>query len=524
MMNNNPNVTVIPARYHAARQEKNEDKPKLRVAAYCRVSTDSEEQATSYEAQIEHYTKYIKKNPEWELAGIFADEGLSGTDTRKRGEFNRMIEECMAGKINMVITKSISRFARNTLDCLKYIRQLKDRNIPVLFEKENINTMDSKGEVLLTIMASLAQQESQSLSQNVKLGLQYRYQQGLVQVNHNRFLGYTKNGEGRLVIEPEEAEVVKRIYREYLEGASLAQIGKSLEADSIMTAAGKAKWRPETLKKILQNEKYIGDALLQKTYTVDFLSKKRVKNNGIVPQYYVENSHEPIIPRDLYMQVQEEMVRRANLHSGAKRKKRVYSSKYALSSIVYCPKCGEIYRRIAWNNRGKHSVVWRCCTRVEHGPDQCDAPTIQESDLQAAVVKAINLTLGNRSAMMTGLQKNIETIILQEDENSVEGITAKLKEKQKELLKLANAKKDYNSVADEIDRLRELKQKALTESAEREGLKKRIAEMEEFLNNQTVEVLEYDEQLVRRLIERVTVYEEKFEVEFKSGMTVDVER
>ena len=275
---------------------------------------------------------------------------------------------------------------------------------------------------------------------------------------------------------------------------------------------------------MLQNEKYIGDALLQKTYTVDFLNKKRVQNNGIVPQYYVENSHEPIIPRDLYMQVQEEMARRANLHSGAKRKKRVYSSKYALSSIVYCPKCGEIYRRIAWNNRGKHSVVWRCCTRVEHGPDQCDAPTIQESDLQAAVVKAINLTLGNRSAMLTVLQKNIETVILQEDENSAEGITAKLKEKQKELLRLVNAKKDYNSVADEIDRLRELKQKALTESAERDGLKKRIAEMKNFLNNQTVEVLEYDEQLVRRLIERVTVYEETFEVEFKSGMTVDVER
>lgn len=359
VINKNANVTVIPARYHAAKQERDEDKPKLRVAAYCRVSTDSEEQATSYEAQIEHYTEYIQKNPEWELAGIFADEGLSGTDTRKRREFNRMIEECMAGKINMVITKSISRFARNTLDCLKYIRQLKDRNIPVFFEKENINTMDSKGEVLLTIMASLAQQESQSLSQNVKLGLQYRYQQGLVQVNHNRFLGYTKDEEGQLIIEPEEAEVVKRIYREYLEGASLAQIGKSLEADGILTAAGKSKWRSETLKKILQNEKYIGDALLQKTYTVDFLSKKRVKNNGIVPQYYVENSHEPIIPRDLYMQVQEEMVRRTNLHSGAKRKKRVYSSKYALSSIVYCSKCGDIYRRIAWNNRGKHSTVWR---------------------------------------------------------------------------------------------------------------------------------------------------------------------
>ena len=315
------------------------------------VSTDSEEQASSYEVQVEHYTQFIEKNPEWELAGIFADDGISGTNTKKREEFNRMIEACMAGHIDMIITKSISRFARNTLDCLKYIRKLKEKNIPVFFEKENINTMDSKGEVLLTIMASLSQQESQSLSQNIKLGLQYRYQNGEVQVNHNRFLGYTKDEDGHLIIEPTEAEVVKRIYREYLEGSSLLQIGRGLEADGILTAAGKAKWRPETLRKILQNEKYIGDALLQKTYTVDFLNKKRVQNNGIVLQYYVENSHPPIIPRDLYMQVQEEMVRRANLHSGEKRKKRVYSSKYALSSIVYCPKCGDKIGRASCRER-----------------------------------------------------------------------------------------------------------------------------------------------------------------------------
>ena len=263
---------------------------------------------------------------------------------------------------------------------------------------------------------------------------------------------------------------------------------------------------------------------MQKTYTVDFLNKKRVQNKGIVPQYYVENSHEPIIPRDLYMQVQEEMIRRANLHSGANRKKRVYSSKYALSSIVYCSKCGEIYRRIAWNNRGKHSTVWRCCTRVEHGQTACDAPTIQESDLQAAVVQAINLALGNRESMMATLQENVETVIRQEDETSSEGIEAKLLELQKELLKLANSKKDYNSVADEIDRLRELKQNALVESAEREGLKQRIKEMREFLEQQSTEITEYDELLVRRLIERVTVYDERFEVKFKSGAKVNVER
>ena len=288
------NVMLIPARRqvgnNARKQE--EEKPKLRVAAYCRVSTDSDEQATSYEAQVEHYTEYIQKNPDWEFAGIYADDGISGTNTKKREEFNHMIDDCKAGNIDMIITKSISRFARNTLDCLKYIRQLKDMNIPVLFEKESINTMDAKGEVLITIMASLAQQESQSLSQNVKLGLQYRYQQGKVQINHKRFLGYTKDADGNLIIDPEQAEIVKRIYREYLEGLSMDKIAAGLEHDGILTGAGGKRWHTSTINKILRNEKYIGDALLQKTYTTDFLNKTRVKNNGLVPQYYVEGNHE----------------------------------------------------------------------------------------------------------------------------------------------------------------------------------------------------------------------------------------
>lgn len=518
------NITVIPARKRVGNTVNKEVKPKLKVAAYCRVSTDSDEQATSYEAQMEHYTNFIQKNDEWEFAGIFADDGISGTNTKKREEFNRMIEECMAGHIDMVITKSISRFARNTLDCLKYIRQLKEKNIPVFFEKENINTMDSKGEVLLTIMASLAQQESESLSKNVKMGLQFRYQNGEVQVNHNRFMGYTKDENGHLIIEPSEAEIVKRIYLEYLQGASLKQIGEGLEADGILTAAGKAKWRPETIKKILRNEKYIGDALLQKTYTVDVLTKKRVQNNGIVPQYYVENDHEPIIPRDLYMQVQEEMLRRANLHSGEKRKKRVYSSKYALSSIVYCSKCGDIYRRIAWNNRGKHSIVWRCVSRVEHGPSCCDAPTVKETELQNAVVMAINKALGGKDDMLAALEENIAMVFALEDEGSIESINARLEELQQELLKRANAKQDYNDLADEIDRLREMKQNAMVENAGREGLKQRIAEMKQFLAEQTERIEEYDESLVRRMVERITVYEDKFTVEFKSGTSVDVDR
>lgn len=337
-------ITVIPAKRRVGNTVSVEGKPKLKVAAYCRVSTDSEEQATSYEKQVEHYTDYIIKNPEWELAGIFADDGISGTNTKKREEFNRMIDECMAGHIDMIITKSIRRFARNTLDCLKYIRQLKEKNISVFFEKENINTMDTKGEVLLIIMASLVQQESESLSKNVKMGLQFRYQNGEVQVNHNRFLGYTKDENGHLIIELEGAMLVRRIYREYLEGKSPKNIADGLPAEGYLTAAGKSKWRPDGKRLIFTNEKYMGDALLQKTYTVDVLTKKRVNNNGIVPQYYVENNHGAIIPRELFMQVQEELQRRANLRTGNanSKKKRVYSSKYALSTIVFCGKCGDL--------------------------------------------------------------------------------------------------------------------------------------------------------------------------------------
>ncbi|MGI6716802.1 MAG: recombinase family protein [Eubacteriales bacterium] len=521
-MGNLKNITVIPARARIGNTVKADDTPKLRVAAYCRVSTDSEEQATSYEAQVEHYTNYIKGNPEWELAGIYADDGITGTNTKKRDEFNRMIDDCMEGKIDMVITKSISRFARNTLDCLKYIRQLKDKNIPVFFEKENINSMDSKGEIMLTIMASLAQQESQSLSQNVKLGFQFRYQQGEVQVNHNRFLGYTKDENKRLVIVPEEAEVVKRIYREYLDGASLLQIARGLEADGILTAANKRKWRPETLKKILQNEKYIGDALLQKTYTVDFLSKKRVVNNGIVPQYYVENSHEPIIPREIFMQVQEEMVRRANLQAGKSGKRRIYSSKYALSSIVYCGECGDIYRRVHWNNRGYKSIVWRCVSRLEEKGSDCTSPTINEETLQTAVVKAINEVLASKNTFLSILQDNIATVLNKENDKATDEIDRKLDELQNELLRLANSKADYNEVADEIYRLRELKQNALVENAEREGKRQRIAEMTDFLSQQSCELQEYDEQLVRRLIERITVFDDKMTIEVKSSVKINL--
>ncbi len=498
---------------------------KVMVAAYCRVSTDSEEQETSYEAQVTHYTEYIQKNPEWELAGIFADDGISGTNTKKRDEFNRMIDECMAGNIDMIITKSISRFARNTLDCLQYIRQLKDKNIPVYFEKESINTLDAKGEVLLTIMASLAQQESQSMSENIKLGLQYRFQQGKVHINHNRFLGYTKDADGHLIIDPEQAEIVKRIYREYLEGSSMGKIAAGLMADGILTGAGKEKWHTSTINKILRNEKYMGDALLQKTYTTDFLTKKRIKNNGIVPQYYVEGDHEAIIPKDLFMQVQAELVRRRVVHTSPSGKKRSFSCNHCFAQIVFCGDCGELYRRVHWNNHGCKSIVWRCISRLEitHAEVPCENRTVNELLLQEVTVKAINRILTERGTFLKQLQANIAKAVVSADTLSPNGIQARLEELQKELIKKATNKQDYDAIADEIFRLREQKEQSAVDSHNREESMNRIKELQDFIAKQKTDITEFDEALVKKLIEKITVYADHFTVEFKSGITIDIE-
>jgi site-specific DNA recombinase len=518
------NITIIPARRTMGNNVKQAEKPKLRVAAYCRVSTDTEEQETSYETQVSHYTEYINSHLDWQLAGIFADDGISGTNTKKREQFNKMIDECIAGNIDMVITKSISRFARNTLDCLKYIRQLKEKNIAVWFEKENINTMDAKGEVLITIMASLAQQESQSLSQNVKLGIQYRYQQGKVQVNHNRFLGYTKDENGNLVIDPEQAEVVRRIYREYLEGYSMKSIALHLEQDGILTGAGNTKWYDSTINKILRNEKYMGDALLQKTVTTDFLTKKRVKNNGVLPQYYVEDDHEAIIPKELFMQVQEELVRRRNVHRSPSGKKRVYSGNNCFSQIIVCGECGELYRRVHWNNHGCKSIVWRCISRLEPtaADMNCTNRTVNDTVLEEVTVKALNQILSSRKVFLKQLQENIARAVVTTDTLSPDGIQARLEELQKDLVKAVGDQKNYDALTDEILRLQQMKKDSEVDDHRRTETMNRIKELQDFIAGQDTAITEFDEADVRKLIQKITVYEDRFTVEFKSGISVDI--
>ena len=514
------NISIIPAKPAYDRSIRPQMRT-LRVATYCRVSTLMEQQESSYEAQVQYYTEKIKSNPNWKLAGIYADDGKSATSTRKRADFQSMIDDCMAGKIDMVITKSISRFARNTVDSLTNIRKLKEKNIAVFFEKEGINTLEGSGELLITILSSQAQEESRNISENCHWGIVRRFEVGQVIVNHNKFLGYTKDKDGNLVVVPEEAELVRRIYRLFLEGNSSYRIKRILESEGIRTVTGNTVWQATVIDKMLTNEKYMGDALLQKTYTVDFLNKKRVKNDGIAPQYYVENNHEAIIPKEIFMRVGEEMYRRANMVSG-KGKRRIYSSKYALSSIVYCSKCGDIYRRIAWNNRGKKYTVWRCCTRVTHGPDACHARTIKEEDLQEAVVEAINKLISESNELKEIIKENIEKAITGDGSSGIEEIDKEMLKVQEELLKVANAKKDYTDLAGRVEELRNEKEKILLDLAEEKNEQSRLKELEEFLDNQELEIESYDEDLVRKLVDKVVVYDEELKIVLKSGVEVNV--
>ena len=470
---------------------------------------------------ITQSTSRASRNGRW--LRFYADDGISGTNTAKRDEFNRMIADCEAGKIDLILTKSISRFSRNTLDCLKYTRKLKTLNIAVFFEKENINTMDSKGEVLLTIMASLAQQESESLSANVRMGIQYRNQQGKVQINHNWFLGYTKDAEGNLVIGPEQAEIVRRIYREYLEGASFLQIKRSLEADGIPNGAGHLKWHESNIHQILTNEKYIGDALLQKTYTVSVLDKKRSINNGQRPKYYVEGSHEAIIDRDVFMKVKAEIARRANLNPDGKR--RVYSSKYALSGMVFCGHCGDIYRRVKWNNRGCKSTVWRCVSRVLKGKMDFDCParTVKEEVLHEAIVTAVNDAYARRNAVISLLKTNIQETVFDDLEARIAAVDEQLAELQKQMVDNSGDHALVEALANQIDDLRGDRQDILAEAAERTDLQARMNDMIAFMEEMPKAVTEYSESLARRLVDKITIFDEKIVVELKSGFQMEVE-
>lgn len=397
-------VTCIPARETIANEESGVATPKRKVAAYCRVSTDEDQQLSSLQNQLIHYRDYILSNNQYELVDVYADEGISGTNTKKREQFNRMIQDCKDGKINLIITKSISRFARNTLDCLQYVRELKEIGVEIFFEKENILTLDSKGELLLTILSSLAQEESNNLSQITTWGVRRRFEQGKVTVNEKKFLGYDKDEEKNLIINKSQAKIVERIYAEFLNGKGPTRIARELERDKIKGVTGSIKWYASTINKILSNEKYKGDALLQKTYTVDFLTKKRIKNNqGKVTQYYVEESHPPIIQPEVWEAVQLELERRKRYVEAHKLQKYDYGlEETAFAGRVICGKCGAAYKRKGWHSNTKPVKVWQCGERYKQkGVVGCESTHVYEAEVNEAFVGAFNALIDNKEVFIS---------------------------------------------------------------------------------------------------------------------------
>ena len=406
-----PKVIMIPAKEESPQDQ--EKKKNLRVAAYCRVSTKKDEQLNSYENQKAYYTEKIMANPDWTMADIFADEGITGTSAYKRKDFLRMIRHCRQGKIDMILAKSVSRFARNTVDTLNYTRELRGMGIPVIFEEQNINSIYPESEFLITIHGAFAQSESEGISSRVKWGKHQAMRTGKANIQYKTLLGYEKNPDGEMVVNAEQAETVRRIYEMYLSGQTLRSIKEALESGGFKNSAGTMEWTTSNLRTILSDEKYCGDVLLQKTFIQDCISKKVIKNTGQLPMYLIQNHHEAIIPRDRFDAVQVELARRKTLTSSTKKSAPTgmsrYSGKYALSGLLFCGECGTAYRRVVWTQHGEKRAVWRCTSRLDYGKKYClNSPTLDEEPLQQAILNAINSVMSDHSALAEQLRDTME--------------------------------------------------------------------------------------------------------------------
>lgn len=528
-------VRVIPPKPEFSGENRIDIRPK-RVAAYCRVSTDKEQQEHSFETQKEMYTEMIMMKPNWQMAGIYADEGITGTIAKKRPDFMRMIEDCRKGKIDLIITKSVSRFSRNNLDCLLYVRELKERGIPIIFEKEGINTLQVSSELLITLFSGLSQAESESISMNVKIGKRQSLKNGNVPFCYKSFLGYRKGADGKPEIDPEQAVTVRRIFTEYLAGKSLLDIAKGLTADGIPTARGSFKWSSPRVLSILTNEKYKGDALLQKTFIVDCISKKSKKNNGELPMYYVENNHPAIIERAVFDRVQEEVSRRNSKRkvkqNGTKTELGKYSGKYALSEILYCGNCGTPYRRCTWSKNGKKKIVWRCISRLDYGTKYCkDSPSIEESVLQNAIAAAITKKAQMESAGIERICRHIELYQSSQDMSSILAKQERLKEIEDRIDRLMNIDSEaaQNGAFDEQFRCLHNEMYAIMDELEAVDKTKSkleiasdsIGEIATVISGIKNHPVEYNDLAVRQLIECIKVMStDTIHIYFKDGTMI----
>ena len=477
-------VTTIPATISKYTAKPINSKKKRRVAGYARVSTDMEDQQTSYAAQCDYYTNYIQGREDWEFVSLYSDEGISATSTTHRDGFNRMIADALAGKIDLIITKSVSRFARNTVDSLSTIRKLKENGTECYFEKENIWTFDSKGELLITIMSSLAQEESRSISENCTWGMRKRFADGKVSVPFGRFLGYDRGENGNLVVNEEQAKIVRKIYGLFLQGKSPYVIAKHLTAEGIPTPGGKKVWGKAVVQSILTNEKYKGDALLQKVYTTDFLTKKKKPNEGEVPQYYVEGNHEAIIEPSVFDTVQVMMQSRVPGKNRA-------SSVSIFSSRIKCGCCGSWYGSKVWHSNDKYrKVIWQCNHKFKDG---CNTPHFDENTIKEMFIKAMNILAGQRDGII-GAYEEIEQTAF--DTTALESRQKELQAEMNVVVELIeqsiadNARvaqnqddyeNHYNSLTERFDtakgELEKIGQSILEKQAQREMMKKFITEV-----------------------------------------------
>ena len=528
-------VTVIPPIAEMQGESRIDMRPK-RVAAYCRVSTDREEQEHSFETQKAMYTEMIMMKPTWQMAGIYADEGITGTVAKKRPGFMKMIEDCRKGKIDMIVTKSVSRFSRNNLDCLMYVRELKQLGIPIIFEKEGINTIQVSSELLLTLFGALSQAESESISMNVKLGIRQSLKNGNVRFSYKTFLGYRKGADGQPEIVPEQADIVRRIYNDFLAGATYLEIAKRLTEENVSTMGGGNRWFSERIKSILKNEKYKGDALLQKTYITDPISKRVKKNNGELPMYYVENSHPAIIERRIFDRVQEEIARRAGKkkvkQTGTKTELGRYSGKYALTELLYCGECGTPYRRCTWSRNGKKKIVWRCVSRLDYGKKYCkNSPSVEESRLHNAIAAAITKKANSEEINIGGIMNHIESFGSQRDTDGIIQRQRRIAEIEKVIDDLARLNSD-EAQSGELDyKFSELYAELYSVKDELEEMQSDAATLDGNMLNEMREVVtglknhpvEYDDKVVRQLIDCIKVMSaDTIKICFKDGTVTEV--
>ncbi|HEX3018028.1 MAG TPA: recombinase family protein [Caproicibacter sp.] len=498
-MNPARSVTVIPSTIRMYSSNSVATAAQKRVAAYARVSTDNAEQLTSYEAQVDYYTRHIQENDEWEFVNVYTDEGISGTSTKNRDGFKHMISDALSGKIDLILTKSISRFARNTVDTLTTVRQLKEKGVEVYFEKENIHTLDSKGELFITIMSSLAQEESRSLSENVTWGQRKRFADGKVSMPYKQFLGYERGEDGSPQIVEKEAAVVRSIYQMFLDGKSPSAIARYLTAENIPTPGGKRNWQSSVVQSILTNEKYKGDAILQKGFTVDFLTKKRKVNEGEVPQYYVTNSNPAIVSREVFDLVQSELEKRKGM--------RYTSSSSCFSSRIICGDCGGVYGSKVWHSTSKYRrIIWQCNSKFKNGM-KCTTPHFYEDELKALFVDAFNNLIAERDSIFAAYEDIIadltDNTALEKEAQAIQGecdvvielMRQAVNENAQSALDQADYQLRYDSLVERYENTKRYLKETNTQIANRRTKRENIEAFMQTLQAQKNLLTEFDENL-----------------------------